>query len=259
MLTSPHYHRIMLISMNKRRTPFFILGTLLIVACVVIIAILNVFALHGILRFAVIIVSFIVGLIFFGKLSLWAKKVSPKHMSADDARAAALSVCKNDIKDYLRQNQSTPFFREKLTAVSKRIDTFSEKCDNIKKVIIECFGSTSLSFAKFFAPVVELQEHLINQVNSLVLKMKVFNEEEYRRKINTLAVSKQQSEAEEYKAIEQEYKDFADKTLAAFDDSVLKLDKLALEISKLGEADGEKAMAIMHELDTVIEDTQFYK
>jgi hypothetical protein len=112
---------------------------------------------------------------------------------------------------------------------------------------------------KFFAPVVALQEHLTNQVNSLVLKMKMFNEEEYRRKISSISVSKQQDEAAEYIEIEKEYKNFAENTLAAFDDSVVRLDKLALEISKLGEADAEKAMAIMQDLDTAIEDTQFYK
>ena len=188
----------------------------------------------------------------------------------DDARAeiresvaraapATLSSCKAAIEDYLREGNSTPYFREKLAVISKRLEAFEKRRDNIKDVIVERFGPAGLSYGKFSAPVAALQDYLVGLVTSLIARLRVFNAAEYDDRISELTQAKQDSVAGEYRALEQEYKDYTDQTLHAFDDATLKLDRLTLEISKLSEADVEKAMTIMHDLDTVIEDTKFYK
>jgi hypothetical protein len=222
---------------------------------------MNIFALRGAAYIAISALSIMAGGITLYLLSSWtAKKELSTYIGEDDPNAGttALSACKAGIADYLRENKSTSFFREKLNAVVQRIDTFSSRCDKIKDVITRRFGSAGLSYGKFLAPVAALQEYLTNLTNSFISRMKVFNEEEYSSRIDEFTKSNR-GEAAGYREIEQEYKDYAEKTLAAFDDAILKIDRLTLEISKLSESDIEKAMNIMHDLDDVIKDTQFYK
>lgn len=175
------------------------------------------------------------------------------------AMSAALQACKATVAAYLRENKSTPFFREKLIAVAERLDTFGLRCDNIKGVIVERFGPEGLSYGKFIAPVAALQEYLVNLVNSFAEKMRLFNEAEYSRRIGEFTEKNRHKAAQDYKELEQEYKDYAEKTLTALDDAILKLDKLTLELAKLDDADIEQAMNIMHDLDTVIKDVRLYK
>ena len=244
--------------MGKKKFPAFPLSLAWIGLCVFFVAVKNVFALHGLAYIGAVGLSTFAGLFTIKKLSS-AVNNPKKYLAGDEAGTAALIACKKDIENYLRDTKSTLFFREKLQAVSKRIDAVSSRSVNMKNVITSCFGTAGLSYGKFFAPVLALQEYLVGLINSLVLRMKGFNEEEYRKKINDLAIAHQQGEAEKYREIEQEHKEYAEKTILALDDAILKLDKLALEISKLGETDVEKAMDIMHDLDTAIEDTRYYK
>jgi len=167
--------------------------------------------------------------------------------------------CKQAITLYLRENSSTPFFRERLTGIARRLDTFEQRYKNAEEIITRRFETTELSYTKFAAPVVALQDYIIKLADSLVTRMNIFNEEEYEGKIGAFANAGRADEAEGYKAIEQEYQAFATQTLAALDDAILKLDRLVLEISKLSEADIEKALSIMHDLEEAIGDIKYYK
>jgi len=167
--------------------------------------------------------------------------------------------CQTDIAVYLRENESTSYFREKLSAVAERLNALVFRYDNLKGIITKRFGSAGLTYNKFVTPVTVLQYYTINLVNSLMMKMRTFNEEEYSRRINEFTQSNRVKEAEGYKSVEHEYKNYTEKTLAALDDAVLKLDKLTLEISKLGESDSDKALHIMQDLEATIKDTQLYK
>jgi hypothetical protein len=213
-------------------------------------------------RLAVSALSAAAGVLALYLLSSWtAEKDGSAYAGKDNlsARTAALDACKADIAGYLSENKSTPFFRENLNTVAERIDTFSSRCDNIKKVITRRFGSAGLSYGKFSAPVEALREYLTSLTNSLILRMRLFDESEYSIRIDEFTKTNRADKAAGYREVEQEHKDYAENTLAAFDEAILKLDRLALGISKLGEADIEKAMNIMHDLDDVIKDTQFYK
>jgi len=122
-------------------------------------------------------------------------------------------AAKKAVNDYLLTNVSTPFFRQKLTAVSGRLDTFFGCCRNIQNVISARFGSAGLSYEKFASPVIEIQEHSVSMVNQLVSRLLMFNEEEYSRRIYEFTQAGRQNEAQAYMEHEQDYKDYAVKTL----------------------------------------------
>jgi hypothetical protein len=247
--------------LDKKKVTLFILGNALAGALIVFVAIINIFALRGAAYWAVSALSVVAGALTLYLLSSWtAKKEDPIYIGGEATNgAASLAACKTALESYLSENRSTPFFREKLQALLERIEAFSARYNNIREVITGRFGSAGLSYGKFAAPVETLREYLTALTNSLISRMRVFNEEEYSGRIGELTKANRAADATGYKELEQEYQNYATKALAAFDDAILRLDRLALEISKLGEADIEKAMSILSDLDAVIRDTQFYK
>ena len=253
--------------LKKKKTAFFVLGSAVIGTALVQVVLRTFFNLHGILNVVITILALAAilavaagGLVFWLVFSWATGKKQAGYIGADGAtsRAATLGECSAAIKNYLREHQSTAFFREKLNAILKLLNAFGSRRDTIQDVIKERFGS-GLSYSKFAAPVMALEEHLIDQVNNLVSRMRIFNEEEYRRKITEFTTKNRIEEAAEYKEIEQEYKDYTEQIITAFDSAALKLDKLTLEMSKLRESDVDKAMSIMNDLDSAIKETQLYK
>ena len=166
--------------------------------------------------------------------------------------------CKASVEKYLHENASTPFFREKMTAIAQRIGALGTRSGRIKEIILQRFGTDGLSYDKFVAPVDSVQQFLVSRTQSLVAKMTVFDEEEYASRITELMKANRVAEAATYIDLEQEYKVYAEATLKSFDDAIIKLDRLVLEISKISEKDVDSAMNIMHDLDSIIDDTKFY-
>jgi len=183
----------------------------------------------------------------------------PAQKSAFFGPTDTLPACREALLAYLRENASTPFFREKLGAIAERLGMFTARCGSIQTVLTERFSPTELSFHKFAAPVEGLQEYILRLADSLITRMRLFNEEEYSRRIGEFAAANRAEEAKGYQELQWEYMAYATQTLAALDDAILKLDRFTLELSKLNETDIDKAMDIMHELEMAIADTQFYK
>jgi hypothetical protein len=146
-----------------------------------------------------------------------------------------------------------------MVTVIERLDAFGLRSDNLKGVITKRFSADGLSYGKFITPVAALQEYLIELVDSFTGKMRLFHEVEYSLRIGKYTQEKDHKSAQDYQALEQEYRDYAEKTLAVLDEAILKMDKLTLEIAKLNDADVEKAIMIMHDLDSVISDARLYK
>lgn len=246
--------------LDKRKLIFFFLGNAAVGVGAVFIVIINIFALRGLAYIAVSVLAVIAGAFALYLLSSWAavKKVSTYIGDPNDV-SAMLNACKAGIGDYLRENKSTPFFRDKLSSISERIDTFSSRCDKIEAVIIGRFGFAGLSRGKFLAPVKALQEYLAGLASNLISRMNVFSEEEYSVRIAEFTKANRSADLREYEEVEREYKDYAENTLVAFDGAILKLDRLTLEVSKLSETETEKALNIMHDLDDLVKETRFYK
>lgn len=234
--------------------------------CVAVFSSLNAFKF-----FLVFLPCLIVGslVLYFIKI-LWQPDKEQAGSESDEKRNSAsspkpsipasspLAGCGESIEAYLRENKSTPWFREKLNILARRVATFASRCENIREIITTRFGQTGLSYAKFAGPVIELQGYLIKLTDNLVKGMRVFNEEEYRSLIGEFEETGQTEKAAEYQELEKEYMAYVETVMAAFDDANLRLDRLMLELSRLGEADMEKALRIMHDLDEAIRDTKLY-
>jgi len=178
-----------------------------------------------------------------------------------DGTASLRSIVdrRNSVLHYLQTNDSTEYFSSTLTAIAQRLDAFYMSCNIIKDIIVKRFGAAGLSYHKFTAPIEELQEYICSLVDSLILRMHAFNEENYQCKIADLTRNNRLKEAEEYKEIEREHQGYAHKTLAALNDAIIKVDKLVIEVSKLSEADFDNAAAIMADLETAIKDAPLYR
>jgi membrane protein implicated in regulation of membrane protease activity len=197
------------------------------------------------------------GVVYVLPITGATKKHSGEHHPAHPKDP--LLACYAIVTEYLRENKSTPWFREKLIALAERLDTFGVRCEKIRAVTGERFGADSLSYGKYLTPVNALQDYLIGLVTGFVTKLQLFHEGEYSRKIGEFTENNQSKEAQSYQELEQEYKNYGETALAAFDEAILRLDKLTLEIAKLDDADTVTAMNIMHDLDSLIKDTQLYK
>lgn len=246
--------------LNKKRIFVFILLNGLMGVAIVYIIFLNVFSLTGAAHITVSALAVLGAVFALYLLASWASRKELKiEIGTQKDPASELSLYSMNIKNYLRDNQSTPYFRNTFTQLLERLDTFGTRCENMKGMIIRRFGTTGLSYGKFAAPVAMLQEYLLQLTSGLMTRMQVFNEEEYARRIAEFKQAGRDQEAAEYSQLEKEYTDYAEMTLNAFDQSILKLDKLILEISKLNEGDSERAISIMQELDEVIQDTRLYE
>ena len=166
--------------------------------------------------------------------------------------------CAQAVLDYLRNNESTPFFREKLGAIAAKLVLFAKRSGAAREIIVERFGPAGLTYNKFTAPVAALETHSIGIADSLVSKMKLFDEEDCKRRIQELLAADKYKEMQEYIALETNYKDCAEKTLSTLDNALLKLDKLIYEMSKLDEAGLDQATQVLEGIDELIRDTPHY-
>jgi len=166
--------------------------------------------------------------------------------------------CAQTVLDYLRDNESTPFFREKLNAVAAKLVLFAKRSGAAREVIIERFGASGLTYNKFTAPVAALEEHSIGMTDGLVSKMKLFDEEDCKRRMQELLAANKYEEMQEYIAFEKSYQESAEQTISVLDDALFKLEKLIYEISKLDEAGLDQAADVLEGIDELIRDTPHY-
>jgi polyhydroxyalkanoate synthesis regulator phasin len=166
--------------------------------------------------------------------------------------------CAQAVLDYLQNNDSTPFFRDKLHAIATKLVSFSKRSGAAREVIIERFGSSGLTYNKFTAPIAALEEHSIRTVDSLVSKMKLFDEEDCKRRAQELLAADKYKEMQEYIALESNYKDSVEKTLSTLEDALLKLEKLIYEMSKLGDVGLDQATHVLDGIEELIRDTPHY-
>ena len=247
--------------MNKNKILFFLIGNIIIAVCFIAIVFVNIFFLEGFAYYTMSAFATVTSGLALYLLFSWSSRNRPVIVVSDNSgtRSSELTKCREDIHKYLKENESSQYFREKLSSISGRLDAFDKRCEKLRGIITNRFCPAGLSYGRFAAPVEELREYVIKIVNNLLSRMQVFDEKEYMTRIDEFMRSGRRSEAEGYYAVMQQYKDFAEKTLVALDDAILRLDRLTLELSKLSEADIEKAQNIMNDLEEAIQNTQLYK
>jgi uncharacterized protein YutE (UPF0331/DUF86 family) len=163
-----------------------------------------------------------------------------------------------EIEKYLRENKSTDFFRENLLAISKHMQIINKQVEGVEKVAAKRFYENSLSYNQFVQPVRHLFEHLINLGEDLIDKLDMFDEERYQHKIDELAKTKSLGEVNEYEEVMSNYIEYTNAIVSSFENTVIKLDKLILEIGKLSNEELLHSVFALQELNTVIANTKLY-
>ena len=149
------------------------------------------------------------------------------------------------------------FFREELNIIKNELLIFSRKIDSIQKLLNERFEDGGLSYSKFISTVNGSRDFVVKMVKSLVARLDAFDETEYENKIRLLR--NQSRDASDYEGLQKEHTDYAGRVLESVDAAALRLDRLALELSKLDDADERQMMDILGDMDELINTTVFYK
>ena len=224
-------------------------------------------AMNGVIRiiimvFAAIAITILVNL----AASRVYKKISDLLTPQEETEEAPEDIIKEDllltrrvgISDYLARNKSTPFFRETLGQMPAQFDNFQKRYASIHSVLENRFGAGGLSFSKFSSSVDDLQSYLEQLAGNLLAKMEAFDEADYEEKINRFLQQNRLEEAEAHKVVENEYKNYALGVSKQLDSAILKMDILILEMARLSDAELEKAMSALCNMDEAINDTRLY-
>jgi hypothetical protein len=251
--------------MRKKCLPVFVLVCLAVGVLFILLILgwLLPVVLVGVFRIIAIILV-VIGLILVITLTaIWSlkDKEDAVRISLEESEDVYMSLqdCIDDIARYLRDNKSTPFFREKLNQISGQLESLQNRFLNIHSLLESRFDKHSLSYDKFSIPIDELKSYLMKLIRSLMLKMISFNEEEYAEKIERFRKSNHIDEAEGHVALEHEYKGYIESVVRQLDNVILKMDKLILEMSMLNHTQLEKAMGVLCTIDNTIKDTRLYK
>ena len=249
--------------MRKERIPVFLMVCLAVGVLFVFMMVGRLLpeVLVGVFRIiAIVLVA--MGLILIVSLTmLWALKKKKSiliSLKDDNEGNVSLQDCINDIARYLRDNESTPFFRGTLEHISMQLGSFQNRFDNVYTALEGRFGRGGLSYNKFSVPVEDLKSYLVKLIGNLLFKMVSFNEEEYADKIERFRESNRIDDVESHMALENEYKDYAVGVIRQLDNAILKMDKLILEMYRLNDAELEKSMGVLCAIDNTISDTRFY-
>lgn len=178
----------------------------------------------------------------------------------DDAEPEAelSSRYREYIADYLNKNKSTPFFRDTLSNLSAQLESFQKRHVSLNTILEARFGAGGLSYGKFSSSVNDLRSYLMKLASNLLLKMEAFDEEDYEEKINRFLQQNRLEEADAHKRVEMEYTSYAQSVTKQFDGAILKMDRLILEMGKLSDAELEKAMDALLNMEDTIKDTRMY-
>jgi hypothetical protein len=149
--------------------------------------------------------------------------------------------------------------RKNLTATIKHSKKFITKKQVITSNLLMHFEPDELSFQKFSTAIENINHLLAHNLNSLVIRLNSFNEDDY------FEVVKQTPSQDKYYQqrlkINEEYINFVTESVDFTDSILLKMDSLQLETSKLKSlnADDIENLDVIQDINRLIEETKFYK
>jgi hypothetical protein len=164
-----------------------------------------------------------------------------------------------EIDRYITDSKSTDFFVKNLEMIAVHLPEFQKRVESIKDIVCRRFGENTISYNEFISPVESLYLHSLDLVNDLIEKLYIFDEDKYSLKISELRKENRFDEVAEYEEVLQHYMQYVKDIIASFEKTVLRLDKLILEISKLNDEQLRRQVEIISDLDKVIANTKLYK
>lgn len=143
----------------------------------------------------------------------------------------------------------------------EQLGRMKKKMSTLLNVLNQRFDPNELSYKKFASVTGEVEKLFYLNVRSVLNRLAVFDESEYRRITSHPSSTLTPKLLQEKKNVYNEYLTFVESSLGTNEEILLKLDKLLLEISRLDSfepGDIEK-MPCMQEIDSLIKQTKFYK
>jgi hypothetical protein len=176
------------------------------------------------------------------------------------AQIDSLDTALRALQDYVAHNVRT--FRAPLTQIQEQIRRFAKRRLSLEQALQQRFNVNEISYAKFIAPINQVEELIITNTRTVLNYLVAFDEGEYERSLNNM----QNISVPQYRQRREilgRYTDFVRKAVQNNEEILLKLDSLLLEVSSLTGGAGSgvdvKKMDAMQQLDRLINDTKWYK
>lgn len=143
-----------------------------------------------------------------------------------------------------------------------QLERIAKKRAILSDILGQRFEQTEISYKKFDSVIVEVEKLFYLNIKAMLNKLGVFDAAEFaslerQRSARKFSNKLMQEKIELY----QQYLDYVSGYLGANEEILLKLDRLALEISLLGSTDYRtvEEMPCMKELDVLIKQTKLYQ
>jgi hypothetical protein len=162
----------------------------------------------------------------------------------------------------LEQNSGIKTFTNDIQVILEQIRRFDKKRTTINDILLQRFDSTEMSYQKFIGTIHEVENVFFINIKSILNKINAFDEDDYNSIRKNAAKMNFSSDFIQTKmSIYNEYITFVKDAAEDNEQILLKLDKVLLEISKLGSLeDGEiENMSAMKEIDELINNTKWYR
>jgi RNA processing factor Prp31 len=166
----------------------------------------------------------------------------------------------DDYIDALDQNYGKRTFEKDITTILEQIEMFQKKRETIKKVLLQKFDATEISYSKFDGVISDLENVFYMNIKSIINKLNAFDEKDYDR-IRKDGEKKFSREFVNTKMrIYGDYILFVKNAIEDNEQIILKLDKLLLESSKFNSLEDVKIedMKAMKEIDELITKIKLY-
>ncbi|TJY43861.1 hypothetical protein E5161_00155 [Cohnella pontilimi] len=142
-----------------------------------------------------------------------------------------------------------------------QLERLHKKKESLFDVLQERFEPDELSYKKFAAVIQEVEKLVFLNVRSLLNRLSIFDENEYKRVMGHQPAKYSAAVLEEKTILYNEFMTFIRSSLDTNEEILLKLEKLLVEISRLDslEPGDIENMTGMREIDALIKQTKFYK
>ena len=205
------------------------------------------------------IMVIVMSVILFGYVNyrLLNPPPTPPLPPLTSAQLSTLDDCAGALERYIERPADT--FDADLRTVVDQITRLKKKKRTIRDMLLERFSDTELSYGKFDAAVSGVENIMLLNVRSLLHRVNAFDEDEYERALRKGMENSRLAETR--RAILREYTSYVSRAADDNEEILLRLDKLILEITKLGDiSDGVvEDLPAMREIDALIGDTKWYK
>ena len=205
------------------------------------------------------VMSIVMGVVLFGyvnrRLLLPPPKPAPPLLTDDSL--STLDACAQALSQYIKGNPET--FAADLRAAIGQIERMKKKKQTIRAILLDRFTDTEMSYKKFEGAVDSVENIMLLNVKALLRRVSAFDEGEYEDALKRGGASAKLAESR--RAILGEYTSFVSRSVEDNEEILIRLDKLILEMAKLGDLHGGAVedMPAMREIDALIGDTKWYK